>query len=423
MATHSLSVRHVSQPNLLDVPLDTLTISQSQLNIDNKDRSNLFPWNGQFSPQLIERLIQAYADPQAFILDPFLGSGTVLYEAGRLGMAAFGSEINPAALKMAATYKLINVPPARRRRIIEEVSDFLSDLMPDAMPLFKGGTVSISGPLDDALVSQAAKLPDQHARTLLEALIVLLDIGNKPLDQRVLSNAWEKLKSIAAGLPYSEAPILVANCDARALPLPDAHVDCVITSPPYINVFNYHQQYRKSVESLGWDMLEVARSEIGSNRKHRGNRFLTVIQYCIDMADVFAEIRRVCKPDSRIIFVVGRESNVRKTVFHNAEIIARLAVHCGGLNFNSRQERVFQNRFGEMIYEDILHFIVGSAADRSPETPADIAKEVLSAALARAPEESRADLRTAIDRLADVGPSPIYCRRAAVAQLSTPRVV
>jgi SAM-dependent methyltransferase len=423
MEKHSLSSTHVSQPNLLDVPLDTFTISQAHLNIDNKERSNLFPWNGQFSPQLIEQLIKAYAKPQAFILDPFLGSGTVLYEAGRFAMAAFGSEINPAAFKMAATYNLINVPPARRRRIIEEVSDFLNDLMPEAMPLFKGGRESMSGPLDDALVSQAAALPDQHARTLIEALIVLLDIGNKPLDQRGLSNAWEKVKSIAAGLPYSEAPIQLTNCDARALPLPAARVDCVITSPPYINVFNYHQQYRKSVESLGWDLLEVARSEIGSNRKHRGNRFLTVIQYCIDMADVFAEMRRVCKPNSRIIFVVGRESNVRRTVFYNAEIIARLAVRCAGLDFNSRQERVFQNRFGEMIYEDVLHFIAGSAANRSPEKPADIAKEVLTAALSRAPEESHADLRMAIDRLADVGPSPMYRTHAAFAQPPTRRVV
>ena len=47
-----------------------------------------------------------------------MGSGTVLCEDGRCGYAAFGSEINPAAFKMASTYTLINTKPAERRRAV-----------------------------------------------------------------------------------------------------------------------------------------------------------------------------------------------------------------------------------------------------------------------------------------------------------------
>ncbi len=46
--------------------------------IENMERSNPFPWNGQFSPQLVETLLQTYAPSGGFMLDPFLGSGTVL---------------------------------------------------------------------------------------------------------------------------------------------------------------------------------------------------------------------------------------------------------------------------------------------------------------------------------------------------------
>ena len=77
-------------PGFDGVPLDTKTIPQDRLNIDNKQRSNLFPWNGQFSPQLVEVLLRTYAPPAGFVVDPFLGSGTVLHEAGRLGHRAFG---------------------------------------------------------------------------------------------------------------------------------------------------------------------------------------------------------------------------------------------------------------------------------------------------------------------------------------------
>lgn len=53
----------------LDVIKETRTkVSQEKLNIDEKVRSNLFQWNGQFSPQLVEALINQYAEPRAKIL-------------------------------------------------------------------------------------------------------------------------------------------------------------------------------------------------------------------------------------------------------------------------------------------------------------------------------------------------------------------
>jgi SAM-dependent methyltransferase len=315
-----------TQPDFQGVLLDAQTIPQDRLNIDNKERSNLFPWNGQFSPQLVEVLLQTYAKAGCYVLDPFLGSGTVLYEAGRLGYPTFGAEINPAAFKMASTYSVINMNLAKRRRILEDVDDLLDDLTPDAAPLFATSRTRHDCPLHEALARRAAAASDHHVRGLLETLIVLLNVGDREPDQQTVQATWNKVRGIVLALPVSDAPIEVVNCDARSLPLPTARVDIVVTSPPYINVFNYHQQYRKSLELMGWDLLEVAKSEIGSNRKHRGNRFLTVTQYCLDMVAVFEELRRVCKPDARIIIVVGRESNVRKTVFFNGEIVAGLAL-------------------------------------------------------------------------------------------------
>ena len=66
------------------------TVAQELLNIDNKQRSNLFPWNGQFSPQLVEVLLRTYSPMKGLVLDPFVGSGTVLYEAGPVGLPSSG---------------------------------------------------------------------------------------------------------------------------------------------------------------------------------------------------------------------------------------------------------------------------------------------------------------------------------------------
>ena len=291
-------------------------------------------------------------------MDPFLGSGTVFVKAGRFGLPAFGSEINPAAFKMADTYRFINLSPAKRRQVLHGVTDLLGDVLPDDAPLFAALRPQSDRPPHDLLVSEAKCVSDEFSKMLIEALVVLLNLGLRRPDQRAIDVAWRRIRENTLSLPFSNARMGgTTNCDARAIPIVSGKVDLVLTSPPYINVFNYHRQFRKSVESLGWDLLEVAKSEIGSNRKHRGNRFLTVIQYCLDMSEVLHELRRVCKPEARIIFVVGRESNVRKTVFYNGEIVAELAVRCAGFSLTARQERVFQNRFGEMIHEDILHLI------------------------------------------------------------------
>ena len=362
-------------PDFGGTPLDTTTIPQRRLNIDNKKRSNLFPWNGQFSPQLVENLLETYAQVGDFVLDPFVGSGTVLHEAGRRELPAFGSEINPAAFKIAQVYRFINVKAGQRRQPVEDAEDALYDALPSTPSLFSPTAKTPGTPMRQALADAATQARTSLSKILLEALVVLLNYSDKELTADAILGTWGKLRETVQALPVSDTVIEPANCDARALPLPDHRADIVITSPPYINVFNYHQHYRRSVEALGWNLLEVARSEIGSNRKNRGNRFLTVIQYCIDMTAVLHELRRVCKPQARIIIVVGRESNVRKTRFFNGEIVARLAVRSAGYRLQARQERVFQNRFGEMIFEDILHL--------TPRPPNGAMKPRLESAIMR----------------------------------------
>jgi hypothetical protein len=164
------------------------------------------------------------------------------------------------------------------------------------------------------------------------------------------------LKTIVLNIPFSSNLIQVQRGDSRNIKLPDDNAELLITSPPYINVFNYHQKYRRSVECLGFNVLSIAKSEFGSNRKNRGNRFLTVIQYCIDMALSLKEAVRVCCYGSRMIYVVGRESSVLGYSFCNSELIYNLATEIFGLRLVVRQERVFKNRYGKMIFEDILNF-------------------------------------------------------------------
>lgn len=398
---------------LNDIPLNTTDIPQHELNIANKFRSNPLPWKGQFSPQLIEVLVSKYAPNSQHILDPFLGSGTTLLEAGLLGLEATGVELNPAAVVLARTYEFCNILAEERSDAIKIVSKALNTNKALIQP-FLTNDIAPSRPIEvkQALLIIHGKLNGNILpKRLIETLIVLLDFYKDDVTSAKVQCEWLKIKKLIETLPYSNRKLTALQTDARLIPVENGSVDFVITSPPYINVFNYHQQYRASIEALDHSVLKVAQSEIGSNRKHRGNRYLTVIQYCLDMALVLNELQRICKKDARLIFVVGRESSVRKTPFFNAEIVAEIAMKAIRLNSPFRQERVFTNRFGQSIYEDILHFsVTNSHNDRSIILDAAriVASETLLRAKEIAPEESKKDLNDAINSVNNIEPSPYF---------------
>jgi len=302
----------------------------STLNIDAKTRSNLFPWRGQFSPQLVEALLSAYAPAHAEVLDPFMGSGTVLVESARLGFSSHGCEVNPAAYLLGRVYELCNLEPAERHDLLDSAEAILARVRPSAfeLPLFRN--TADSGSLPSSAFAWVKTAPDPRVQMLLEAVVVLAD-GDAASDD-AYANKWSSIRRIVANLPFTKSQVRAHLCDARSLHFPDGSVDFVLSSPPYINVFNYHHNLRAGVESLGWKPLVVARSEIGANRKFRQNRFLTVVQYSIDMALALAELRRVCNENARILLILGRESNVHKTAFYNGQLMERLASRVVGLN-------------------------------------------------------------------------------------------
>ena len=254
----------LSSTSLLnDVPLDKETIPQYRLNIDGKVRSNLFPWNGQFSPQLAHAFLETYGARGDFVLDPFMGSGTVLVEAARLQQRAFGSEINPAACKMAQAYTLVNEPVQSRREALRQLDDAIHDEFGGAslFSVQRSNDERVAH-RDRLLALWKSEIDGSPGRELLATLIVLLDFCKPDLSSKKILTIWRKLFFKVIELPFSTERVEFSNCDARKLPLAGGVIDLVVTSPPYIYVFNYHQQYRASVEALGWVLLHVSRSEM-----------------------------------------------------------------------------------------------------------------------------------------------------------------
>jgi SAM-dependent methyltransferase len=391
-----------------DTPVNRQDIPQESLDLANKTRRNVFPWRGQFSPELAELLLTHYASNNAFVADPFAGVGTTLFEAARQGLPAIGVEINPAAVTMAGTVMFVQRSLSERRAVLDAAAGLLQQRVQSHAPLFAGNQRPGS-PVNSIVELIREYKGDPPVCNILANVLIRLLESPRPDDSSFVMSALRMHEAVVLNLPTSSAEYEVAHADARSMPVRTGTVDFIITSPPYINVFNYHQNCRRAMELLGWNLLGVARSELGANRKHRANRFLTVIQYCVDISMALAEFKRVLRPGGRAIMIMGRESCVRGVSFRNGCLVGALAAS-GGLKLVCRQERKFINKFGELIYEDILHLEPAarcSACDYAE--PRALAVHLLEDALSRSTKEDvGSDIQAAIAGADGVTASPLF---------------
>jgi hypothetical protein len=374
---------------------------QSLLDIDQKTRTSVLPWRGQFSPQLVEYFIRKNAPHAGVILDPFSGSGTVLYEAAALGHQAIARDINPAAIALAKASSICAVPKTKRSAVLGEVEAFAKELQRHASQHNSALPVNFAADFFQDQLSEFS-FPD-----VVQAFLMSAFGDNTVLNLKSIDRAVSTTQRLVLGAPETNQRLSVDVGDARDLNLSIDSIDYLITSPPYINVFNYHQNYRPIIQALGHTPLSAARAEIGANRKFRMNRFITVAQYCIDIALFFGEAAKILKDGCAMTIVMGRESNVRGVSFKNGALVAAIASDGLGGEIASWNERSFLNRFGATIYEDVLTII---PKRNSPDTIESVGRsvgtEALKAAMRYAPEDRQNDIENAIIASHTVEPSP-----------------
>lgn len=389
---------------------------QDRLDVTQKTRANPFNWRGQFTPELIEYLLDEF-DSGGLVADPFSGSGTVLLESARQGLPCCGLEINPAAFAMSKFYTLCNVESDARCEILAAVEAHLRVAINSMRtPISLGQGASHRERNQDLVEFTRAFIPvlkrGIEKIVALNLLFICESRRSRDLGTSLLV-AFHVVEGAALALPFSHGQVSAHLCDARRMhTLPQVRPRLIITSPPYINVFNYHQNYRAIMEAVGWDLLKVASSEFGANRKHRANRFKTVIQYCLDMEEAIRSFWYCLEAGGSLILIIGRESNVRGAPFFNGEIVKDIADGLQAFEPARCYERKFLNKFGVTIKEDILLLRKRERAPMDLDVRR-IATTHLSRAFTLAAPDVRQDITAAILECAAVHPSAIFQTRGA----------
>lgn len=325
-----LETDNVSEPGLRRLGIDLDKVRNK-----NYLTHNFHPYPAKFIPHIPRALIEKYTMPGQLVVDPFCGSGTTLVEACLQGRPSIGTDLNPIAclISEAKTIKLEESHVNELNRLLLNVnnrllniSDMLGLELTDSIPSFKNRDHwfdkeclfelgYIKKAIDQLVTTQSRTL----ALTAFSAIIV--KASRQESDTRwvavnknnppgfALRSYAEKLADIVprslefSRLATSSASIM--QCDATSLAcVPSSVATLVLTSPPYMNSYDYYLYHKLRMFWLGYDHKIVQKSEIGSRNRHC-DKSESLDSYQHLMKSCLQSIKRVLKPSGILAIVIG----------------------------------------------------------------------------------------------------------------------
>jgi site-specific DNA-methyltransferase (cytosine-N4-specific) len=299
------------------------------------------PYPAKYTPQLVNKFFNLYCKQGFKILDPFCGSGTTLVEGVLNGMDSVGIDLNPIAyiISRAKTNYYSKAEVNSIINFISEIQPLPSDglfannngnrdcevLIPEFPNREHWFQENVSYELA-LLKNKIDKIENSDIKNLLYCAFskIIVKVSNQDSEVRytakkknhpdgiVFSSFINTVLNYLQVLNSNEHPInakaMVHNGDAFDVlkNYPANLFDFVITSPPYINTFDYYLYHKQRMFWLGYDHRPVRQKEIGNHHRIDTKKFeVAKAEYIDSMTKIMGEISRVSKPSSYFVMVIG----------------------------------------------------------------------------------------------------------------------
>lgn len=331
------------------------------------------------------------------VLDPMVGSGTVVRHAIELGHEAVGYDMDPLAVMMSRAWTTavsVSAIDSELQAVLIQIEALGNTvpLLPWQQDTDTGSFVDywfhknqradlarlsfvldsrkagVDGAADSAALNVLRVAFSRIIITKEQGASLARDTSHSRPHRVATESEYKVIPNFARSVAQLRKRLLEhpptgsANIhlgDARSLGLADGTVDAVVTSPPYLNAIDYMRGHRMSLVWLGHSIPElrtVRSTSIGAERapasavsddvveimvSMRGTELLTgrlegiVTRYANDLLAMTSETARVLKPGGRATFVIGN-SCIKGRFIDNAAGVAKASATAGLLVEQSR---------------------------------------------------------------------------------------
>lgn len=296
----------------------------------------LFPYRGKFHPQMIKGLINIMDIKEGdTILDPMMGSGTVLIEASLMGIKSIGIDVSPfcrfmvqcklngltlpinllkrSIINKASLYEYFKAKVGQpqsgaKMRDIYNNNDNLFSMLESNEHYCGVDNDCLANPvihdflllayLDSAGYSERSdkKAPYEQFCSILERYVFVA----------------EKIQEVLSGLEHELGEAKAMEGDAREMPIDGNSIDGIIFSPPYSFAIDYLANDSFHLNYFGVNIEKLRDRMVGL-------RGVTLKQkldiYKTDMNKILSECSRVLRMGKICTVIVGTNSNQISKVY------------------------------------------------------------------------------------------------------------
>lgn len=351
----------------------------------------IHPFPARMAPDIaIDHLDSIEGETELVVLDPMCGSGTVLAAAADRGHAARGFDVDPLAVLMSAVATSAvdtEAVVAEAERICARARASSVDEPrwddPETQKFAEYWFAATQRRQLNRLSRELDEVGDDAVRQALQVALSRIIVTKAPKASLAADTSHSRPHRVATESTYDvyrgfegsvaslkklldqrsiAGQVKVSRGDTRALDLPDASVDLIITSPPYLNAIDYLRGHKMSLIWFGHtipDLRKIRSNSIGAERALDGEALkqvddmlsfientandpsnlplATIMRYAHDLTLFSRELHRVCREGAEVVTVIGN-STLRGNYIQN-DILVRQAYEGAGFSLRGRAER------------------------------------------------------------------------------------
>lgn len=292
----------------------------------------IYPYRGKISAIDAHNIIKQLPEGGT-ILDPFCGSGTIVYEGQKHGLKAIGVDNNPIAVQLAKAkiHKETTNSLEECKHLVELAKIDFENSNFQIMPEGPAGSFHEQSAKEIMCMKKYYEQMNDFLKGIFFGAIALTARGcnhymwtsstvGKNIEPKRYIDFFEKIISKTKkhskhfnDLNCPDAKIIKGDSRKISDYVKPKSIDFVYTSPPYFDGLDYTAYYGKLI----YEMFETDRLEI------KKDLIQYVDSYEADMRAVIEELDIVTTDNALIIFVVG-DKKVRGGVINGGEFFSNI---------------------------------------------------------------------------------------------------